>query len=67
MNFESWYKKRSHGMTGGDILQIIIWKNAAEQGWNACKDECLKILKENTKHNFTLKDVMKIGEEIKKI
>ncbi len=43
-DFQSWYDKRINGMKGGSILEEVKWKNTAEQGWNACKKEILKIL-----------------------
>lgn len=47
MNFEEWYNKRANGMVGGDGWAIAAWKNTANQGWDACKQEVLRILNDN--------------------
>lgn len=56
--FEEWFTDFSHPNMDLDSYQVLI-----KCGWNACKNEVLKMLKESYPEDF---DSLEITERIKK-
>lgn len=66
MNFQEWYDKHAEIDFNNEGIGLEV--DMACQGWNACKQEILKIIFLNVKQNGKLSiDIKKTVEEIEKI